>query len=317
MKRALLIVMLFCAVATSATAQTDAPPLLQKPAVSQTQVVFVYAGDLWTVGRDGGSAKRLTTGVGVETSPTFSPDGGMIAFTGEYDGNVDAYVVPASGGVPKRLTYHPGADEVVGWAADGKQVLFRSPRNSYSGFNRLFTIPMDGGFPAEVPLPMAFEGSYSPDGSRIAYQPLTQWQRDWKRYRGGQTTPVWIANLSDSSIEKLPRENSKDSNPMWIGDKVYFLSDRSGPTSLFAYDTATKRVSQVIQNGGLDIKSASAGPGVIAYEQFGTIHLFDIKSGKQQKLDIRVEGDIPSVRPHFEKVAARVSNASLSPTGAR
>ncbi|HEX8091771.1 MAG TPA: PDZ domain-containing protein, partial [Blastocatellia bacterium] len=208
-------------------------------------------------------------------------------------------------------------DEVVGWTPDGKQVLFRSSRNSYSGFNRLFTVPMDGGLPAEVPLPMAFEGSYSPDGSRMAYQPLTQWQREWKRYRGGQTTPVWIANLSDSSIEKLPRENSKDSSPMWVGGKIYFLSDRNGPTSLFAYDPATKKVTQLIQNSGLDIKSASAGPGVIAYEQFGTIHLYDIKSSKEQKLDIRVEGDMPSIRPRFEKVASRISNVALSPTGAR
>jgi tricorn protease len=317
MKRLLFTVLFSSFLAICATAQTEAPPMLQKPTVSDTQVAFVYAGDLWTVGREGGNAKRLTTGVGVETDPVFSPDGSMIAFTGEYDGNVDAYVVPASGGVPKRLTYHPGADEVVGWTADGRQVLFRSARNSYSGFNRLFTIPMDGGFPAEVPLPMAYEGSYSPDGSRMAYQPLTQWQQDWKRYRGGQTTPVWIANLSDSSIEKLPRENSKDSDPMWIGNKIYFLSDRNGPTSLFAYDTATKKVTQLIQNSGLDIKSASAGPGVIAYEQFGTIHLFDLKSGKEQKLNVRVDGDIPSVRPRFEKVAARISNAALSPTGAR
>jgi tricorn protease len=310
-------VLLILSLVTAAAAQADAPPLLQKPAASQNQVAFVYAGDLWIVGRDGGNAKRLTTGVGVETDPSFSPDGSLIAFTGEYDGNVDAYVVAASGGVPKRLTYHPGNDEVVGWAVDGKQVLFRSTRNSYSGFYRLFTIGMDGGFPTEVPLPMAFEGSYSPDGTRIAYQPLTQWQRDWKRYRGGQTTPVWIASLADSSIEKLPRENSKDSNPMWIGSKIYFLSDRNGPTSLFAYDTATKKVGQLIENGGLDIKSASAGPGVIAYEQFGTIHLFDIKSGKEQKLNVRVEGDIPSVRPRFEKVASKISKASLSPTGAR
>jgi tricorn protease len=317
MKRLLFTVLFSSFLAICATAQTEAPPMLQKPTVSETQVAFVYAGDLWTVGREGGNAKRLTTGVGVETDPVFSPDGSMIAFTGEYDGNVDAYVVPASGGVPKRLTYHPGADEVVGWTADGKQVLFRSARNSYSVFNRLFTIPMDGGFPAEVPLPMAYEGSYSPDGSRMAYQPLTQWQQDWKRYRGGQTTPVWIASLSDSSIEKLPRENSKDSDPMWIGNKIYFLSDRNGPTSLFAYDTATKKVTQLIQNSGLDIKSASAGPGVIAYEQFGTIHLFDLKSGKEQKLNVRVDGDIPSVRPRFEKVAARISNAALSPTGAR
>ncbi|HKF58600.1 MAG TPA: protease, partial [Blastocatellia bacterium] len=255
--------------------------LLQKPTVSRTQIVFGYAGDLWTVGREGGQASRLTTGVGIETDPVFSPDGKWIAFTGQYDGNTDVYVIPAGGGVPRRLTFHPGADQVVGWTPDGKRVLFRSGRNSTSGYARLFTVPAEGGFPEQVPLPLAYEGSYSSDQSRIAYQPLTRWQPDWKRYRGGQTAPIWIARLSDSSIEKLPRENSNDFNPMWIGGKIYFLSDRSGAVSLFCYDTDSKQVKQLVQNSGLDIKSASAGPDAIVYEQFGRIHLYDLKSGKE------------------------------------
>src|SRR5262249_3168470 len=236
---------------------------------------------------------------------------------GEYDGNTDVYVIPAAGGVPKRLTYHPGVDQVVGWTPDGKQVLFRSSRNSPSFFNRLFTISLNGGFPAEVPLPIAYEGAFSPDGSRIAYQPLTEWQHDWKRYRGGQTTPIWIAKLSDSTIEKIPRDNSKDFCPMWIGDKVYFLSDRNGRVTLFSYDTKTRQVAELVKNEGLDLKSASAGPGVIAYEQFGSISLFDVKSGQSRKVDIQVEGDLVSLRPHFENVGQRLTNARLSPTGAR
>ena len=147
------------------------PLLLQKPTVSQNQVAFVYAGDLWIVGRQGGDARRLTTGVGLETDPIFSPDGTLIAFTGEYDGNLDVYVVPAAGGEPRRLTYHPGPDIAVGWTPDGKQILFRSERDSYARFGRLFTVPVTGGFPAEVPLPTADEGSFSPDGTRIAYIP--------------------------------------------------------------------------------------------------------------------------------------------------
>ncbi|HYW74498.1 MAG TPA: hypothetical protein VE961_25970, partial [Pyrinomonadaceae bacterium] len=210
MKACVLTILSLFIIASVCFAQTETPTLLQKPAVNGTHIVFVYAGDLWTVSREGGDAKRLTTGVGVETNPVFSPDGTMIAFTGEYDGNTDVYVVPAAGGVPRRLTYHPGADLVSGWTNDGKRVLFASARNSYAGFTRLFTVGLDGGFPEEVPLPMAERGSYSPDGAYIAYEPLAQWQPEWKRYQGGQQDVIWIAKLSDSSIEKLPREKSND-----------------------------------------------------------------------------------------------------------
>ncbi|NOT60465.1 MAG: protease, partial [Acidobacteria bacterium] len=150
--------------------------LFQKPTVNQTHIVFNYAGDLWTVARAGGDAKRLTSGVGNETDPYFSPDGTQIAFTGAYDGNTDVFVVPASGGVPKRLTYHPGPDAVAGWTNDGKQVLFNSSRDMHaSSFLRLYTVSVNGGFPAALPLPMAERGAYSPDGASLAYEPLNQW----------------------------------------------------------------------------------------------------------------------------------------------
>ena len=317
MKRVILALSLLLCAAAGAFAQTDKPLLMQKPTVSRTHIAFVYAGDLWIVPREGGNATLLTTGVGLETDPSFSPDGRWIAFTGEYDGNVDIYVVAATGGIPKRLTYHPGADVVAGWTPDGKRVLYRSARNSVAGYNRLFTVPAEGGFPDEVPLPMAKEGAFSPDAAQIAYQPLTQWQPDWKRYRGGQTSPIWIARLADSSIEKLPRENSNDFNPMWIDNRVYFLSDRNGAVTLFSYDTESKKITQVITNSGLDIKSASAGAGAIVYEQFGSIHLLDPKSGKAQKVDIRVNADLAGVRPRFERVGTRISSFSISPTGAR
>jgi tricorn protease len=293
------------------------PLLLQKPTVNKTHIVFSYAGDLWSVPREGGEAVRLTAGPGVETDPVFSPDGLLIAFQGEYEGNQDVYVVPATGGLPKRLTYHPAADTPVGWSPDGKQILFRSNRDAYSRFTRLFTISVDGGFPAPVDLPMAYDGAFAEDGSRLAYMPITPAFQAWKRYRGGQTTPIWLANLSDAKVEKIPRDNSNDFNPIWIGGKVYFLSDRAGPVSLFSYDTATKKVAALVANDGFDIKSASAGGGAIVYEQFGSIHLFDLKSGKSKKIEISVSGDIPSLRPAFEKLASKITQAGLSPTGAR
>ena len=209
MKILLLSLLCILLAASAAFAQADRPqagkPLLMRdPTVSKTQIVFSYAGDLWTVSRDGGDAARLTTGIGNEYAPIFSPDGRWIAFTGEYDGNTDVYVIPAGGGVPRRLTYHPGRDQAVGWTPDGKQVLFVSGRDSASGrYARLFTMPIDGVFPTPVPLPMGYEGAYSPDASHLAYVPLPRGFDSWKRYRGGQTTPIWISNLSDSSIEKL------------------------------------------------------------------------------------------------------------------
>jgi tricorn protease len=295
----------------------DAPLLLQKPAVNKTHVAFVYAGDLWTVPRDGGDAVRLTTATGVETDPVYSPDGSKIAFTGEYDGNVDVYVVAATGGVPQRLTWHPAPDGVLGWTPDGNAILFSSPRTSYSRFNELFTVPVAGGFEEKLPLPTGFEGAYSPDGKSLAYVPIRRSFTVWKRYRGGTTTRVWLASLGTSKVEKVPRENSNDFNPMWVGDKVYFLSDRGGPVTLFAYDPKAKSVKEVLANKGLDLKSASAGPDVIAYEQFGSIHLLDVKSGKSKPVPIRVSGDFPELRSRLVNVGKQLGSPAISPTGAR
>src|SRR5262249_19435857 len=289
MRKAILALLVLLAVvsvdAGFTSAQSDKPLLMQKPTLSKTSIVFSYAGYCGTVARKGGEATQLTNGVGLETDPVFSPDGTMVAFTGNYDGNTDVYVVPAAGGVPKRLTYHPAPDSAVGWTPDGKQVLFSSLRDSFTFIVRLYTIAVDGVFPTEVPLPMAECGSYSPDASRIAYEPITQWQPEWKRYKGGQTDRIWIARLSDSSIDKIPQEDSHDRNPIWIGDKIYFLSDRgnaAGTWTLWVYDTKTKKITQAINNNGFDIKSASAcagaNPDAIIYEQFGSINLYDLKS---------------------------------------
>jgi len=294
----------------------ETPLLAHSPTLSKTQVVFAYGEYLWSVPREGGDARQLTTG-GQEGAPVFSPDGKWIAFTGQYDGNVDVFVIPAEGGEPMRLTWHPGVDIATGWTPDGKKVLFHSNRESHADFDRLYTVPVEGG-PAEV-LPMwrGEAACFSPDGTRIAYVPNEIWQTSWKRYRGGQTTPIYIVRLSDLALEKVPRENWNDKDPVWFGDTVYFLSDRNGPVTLFAYDTKAKTVKQVIDNQGLDFKALSAGPDALVYEQFGGIYLFNPSSGKSAKVDIRIAGDLPSTRPHYEKVADRIDNAGISPSGAR
>src|SRR5437879_5664273 len=192
MKKLSLLSFLFATLLFGASAYASSPLLLQKPSLSKTHIAFAYAGDLWTVPRDGGEAHLLTSGAGIKSDPTFSPDGSMIAFSGDYDGNVDVYVMPAAGGMPRRLTYHPGVDEVVGWAPDGNSVLFRSTRNSYSRFNRLFTVSLEGGLPHELPLPTAEFGALSPDGKHIAYVPVDNNRRlsaiGGKRYRGGNAS---------------------------------------------------------------------------------------------------------------------------------
>ena len=252
-------------------AESNSPLLLQKPTLSKSQIVFVYAGDLWAVPREGGDARHLTAGVGVETNPVFSPDGATLSFTAEYDGNVDVYTVPAAGGVPRRLTWHPAPDQTLGWSPDGKKILFASTRESYAGPPEMFTTDVNGAYPEKLPLPWGYEASYSPDASRLAYVPMRRAFAVWKQYRGGDTTPIWLATLSDSKVEKIPRNNSNDFNPMWIGEKVFFLSDRDGPVSLFSYDTRSKQVKEEARNTGLDYKSASAGPDGIVIEQFGSL----------------------------------------------
>jgi tricorn protease len=316
--RLFLIVAAFCC---ALSAHAAGPLLMQKPTLSKTHIAFSYAGDLWLVSREGGEARLLTSGDGTKTDPVFSPDGSMIAFSGDYDGNVDVYVMPSDGGVPRRLTHHPAVDEVVGWSPDGKSVLFRSTRNSYSRFNRLFTVSLEGGLPRELPLPTAEFGAFSPDGKHIAYVPVDNNRRlsaiGWKRYRGGKASRVWIANLTDLNLDQVPRETSNDGNPMWVGGKVYFLSDRNGPFTLFSYDPKDKKVEQALASNGTDIKSASAGPGAIVYEQFGSLNLFDPTTGKSKTVAVTVPADLPNVRPHFKKVDNEIASATLSPSGAR
>jgi len=326
MKRLALLSLLVSFGASLLPAQTETPLLLQSPTLSKTQIAFAYGGSLWIVARDGGDARRLVSAdPGTASGPLFSPDGTLVAFTGEFDGNQDVYVVPAAGGELKRLTSHPGTDVAVGWAPDGKSILIRSSRETYSRYEKLLTVPVGGGWPTDLPVPMGVQGALSADATQLAYVP--RWNRRAgagdgyiaiKNYRGGKTSPIWIAQLADSSVAPVPRENSNDFNPMWVGDKVYFLSDRAGATTLFSYDVKTRAVTQVVKNDGFDLKSASAGPGGIVYEQFGSLHLFDLTTSRSRPVAVRIAADLPQVRPRFEKILARqLTNADISPTGAR
>jgi tricorn protease len=303
-----------CASAWSAT-----PLLLRNPALGQDRIAFLYADDIWTVAREGGDARRLTSTGNVSAGPYFSPDHTQIAYSIRGHGLTDVYVVNAEGGVPRRLTWEPTGSRVDGWTPDGKDVLFTSSHSSYSDFPRLYRVRADGVGPAQVlPLPSAAEGSFSEDGNTLAYVPVAQWQAAWKRYRGGQTTPVWLVNMKTLDIEIIPRENSNDSHPVWNGGTVYFLSDRNGPVSLFSYDTSTKQVQEVVANRGFDLKTVSAGPGALVYEQFGSLHLYDLASHQEHAVPVTIRGDLPHLVPHIAKVDAKeVQAVAVSPTGER
>ena len=296
-----------------------APLLLLHPSLSKDQIAFRHADDIWVVPHSGGEAVRLTSTASVVAGPYLSPDGQTIAWSARVHGNVDVYTIPANGGVPHRLTYHPGDDVVVGWSPDGKDVLFLSGRAAWNDFSQLFRIRADGSaLPIAFPLPSADSGSLSPDGKQIAYTPFNQWQVAWKRYHGGQTEPIWIVDLATLDLTKVPRDNSNDKNPLWVGDKVYFLSDRNGPVTLFSYDTKSKQVEQVVENKSFDLKSASAGPGGVVYEQFGSIHLYDPATKTEHPVDITLHGDLPALEPSLTVIDPHtILHAAISPTGQR
>jgi len=234
--------------------------------------------------------------------------------------------MPTGGGDPKRLTYHPADDSVRGWSPDGRRVVFSSVRTSVpqEAYYQLWSIGLEGGLPEKLPLPRAFTGSYSPDGRRLAYEEISthmfpQWYEAsmWRHYRGGRTHPISVFNFADNTVEKLPWNNSNDSYPMWVGDTIYFISDRNHTANLFSYKTNTRQLTQLTNHDDFDIMNASASSDAVVYEQAGYIHLVDTKSGQDRKLNIEVTGDLPWARPQFKKVAGMIRNAVLSPTGVR
>ena len=293
--------------------------LLRTPTVSATQIGFAYANNIWVVPRSGGSAKRLTSFQGQTGNPHFSPDGRWIAFSGEYAGNFDVYVVAADGGEPRRLTWHPGSDQVEGWTPDGKRILFSSTRGTWapSGAPRFWTVSADGGVEEPMPLPRAYQGKISADGSHIAYRMNNSWDEERRNYRGGQNRPIWIVDLKSYDLISPPWTNSKDVDPVWVDDSVFFISDRDGVANVWEYQTKTRKLSQITKFTDFDVKALDSGAGTIVFEQAGYIHELDPKSGKSRIVNIVATGDFPWMMANWEDVSNRLSNLALSPTGKR
>jgi len=293
------------------------PLVLQDPALSQTQIAFSHAGQLWTVARTGGKAERLVTGQSANTHPVFSPDGRLIAYAGVYDGNTDVYVVPTAGGEPRRLTYHPGEDVPLAFTADGRQVLFRSMRSSVRDLPQLFLVPVEGGVPTPLPLPTGDAAALSADGTHIAYTPFNQWQPAWKKYRGGQTSRIWIADRATSHITKVPRENSNDTFPAYAGSTLYFLSDRDGPVTLYALEG--NAVRKLVDNAhGPDLTGLSAGPDALVYTQFGSLNLYDPRSHETHRVPVDIAAEPTETRARYTPVEPHVIlSAALSANGKR
>ncbi|MFC1783146.1 PDZ domain-containing protein [Planctomycetota bacterium] len=309
--------MIVCLCIISITAAQQGTRLLHQPDISQDNIVFVYAGDLWTVSVAGGQATRLTAHIGTESSPKFSPDGKWVAFSGEYDGNNDVYIIPNEGGEPKRLTFHPGGDSVQGWTPDGERVLFSSGRAHPNRRAQLFTVSIDGGFPEQLPIPRVSLADYSSDGNYIAYTPVSNAFGTWKRYRGGRTTPVWIIDLDDWSHVEIPHENASDTYPCWLDDTVYFLSDRNRDMNLFAYNTRTRQLEELVAQRGVDIKYLSSGGGKLIFAREGYLYTYDPDTDRTRQVVVEVAFDNTHVRGQYKNVSGEIRSGDISPTGKR
>lgn len=294
--------------------------LLRQPTVSDQYIAFVYADDIWIVNREGGDAKRLTSFEGTESYPHFSPDGKMLAFTGEYDGNTDVYVIPTEGGEPKRLTWHPANDIVQGWTPDGNEVVFQSSREGVpTKIVKFYTIGMNGGLPKAMIIPQAAFGEISEDGRYAAYTPITFWDPEWRNYRGGQAQPIWILDLKTYELKQTPQpDRERHTDPVWYNGVIYFLSERDYANNVWSFNPKNDELKQVTFHKDFDVKSLDACKDRIVYEQGGYLHLLDPKTGKAKQLVINVRGDFNWARPRWEDVRpTQLLNASLSPTGKR
>jgi tricorn protease len=299
---------------------TNDTRMMSQPAVSADHIAFIYAEDLWVANLDGSNPKRLTIDEGIESNPYFSPDGKMIAFSAQYDGNTDVYIIPVEGGVPVRLTWHPYSDLVRGFTPDGKNVLFASQRTSFTNRHlQLYLVATGGGSPEKLKLPSANVACYSPDGKSMAYTPNYQAYPQWKNYRGGTISTIQICSLADYSVVKItkPEKGCNDDYPMWIGDRIYFISDRNGEFNLYSSDIQGKDVKQLTFFNDFPIIRASSGGEKIVFEQEGYLHIFDTKLNTEKKLTIGIAADLLELRPRFVQGTKYIRYADISPTGSR
>ena len=312
--RLTLTILLTLSVSLLTKAESPAPALFGRLTVNQTNIVFSYAGDLWSVERGGGDAKRLTSHPAEESYPVFSLDGSQLAFSRQIGGNWDVYVMPATGGEARQITFHPRNDYANGWTADGTGILFTSTR---TGGPRLYTIAVGGVFPVELPLqPEASSGSFSPDGKRIVYSP-TSAIGDWRFYRGGSKGQVWLANPINGEIEKLTQGNYNDDFPVWVGSKVYFLSDQSGIYNLVSVDVSSKQTKTLTSYEQYGIRWIGAGAGAVVFVRDGRIHLHDTSNGQTRVVDVRVNPDTAELKPRTVSAARTIEWAIPSSGGDR
>lgn len=293
--------------------------LLRQPTLSNNQVVFVHAADLWKAPLTGGNAIRLTSDDGYESNPHFSKDGQLIAFTAQYDGNRDVYIVSINGGEPKRLTYHSSADIVQGWTPDGK-ILFRSNREGRpTQTNKFFTISTKGGMPQAFDIPRAAFGEISEDNKHIAYTPITSWDAEWRNYRGGQAMPIWIVNLKTKKLLKTPQlDGERHVNPVWYKGDVYYISERDYNANIWSYNIITKKETQITFHKKFDVKNIDANSNGIVYEQGGFLHKLNPETKETNQIEINVKGDLNYSRTRWMNVSGRnLTNPNLSPKGKR
>lgn len=315
-----LFTLLLAPAAAPAAPAAGPTKMLTQPALSADRVAFVYGNDVWTARLDGSGVQRITSGPGVKASPAFSPDGSLLAFSAELDGNLDVFVVPAAGGVPKRLTYHPSRDTVQGFTPDGKAVLFASPREAYNNrHDQLYTVPVEGGVETKLPIPNASRAVFSPDGKTIAYTPNRPAHLQWKRYRGGTVSRIWLYDVATHAVVKVPQPETRcnDLNPAWLGGTLYLTSDRDGEFNVYAYDPKAGRLARLTAHDDFPVLAAAAANGKVVYEQAGLLHLFDPATKKGAPIPVTVNADLLETRPRWAKGAKWVRGASLSPSGAR
>jgi len=314
-----LVLALACLVAPRPALALEECRLMRQPDIQGDRIVFVYGGDLWTVARAGGVAARLTSHEGVEQYPKLSPDGQTVAFTAEYDGNTDVYTVPVVGGEPTRRTWHPGIDIVGDWYPDGKAILFRSNRAMAPRRGTQFwKLGLAGGLEEKLPLPSAGWCSWSPDGTQLAYCMPTYENRTWKRYEGGNAPDVWIYDFAKHDSYPITSWKGADDWPMWVGDKIYYVSDEGGRTAnLWSYDTKDKSHRQVTKFDKYDVKWPSAGSDAIVFENGGTLYVLNLPAEQMTKLSVLVPDDKPGLRPELKNVAKWITDFDLSPSGKR